>query len=79
MNSTERAARKTARIASAARIATAHAETCAVVESGKCPLCGGKPRRNLSLTGWYQCEQFGAVGFRKDATKPSCDWQGFAS
>ncbi len=59
------------------RIAAAHAETKAVVASGRCPVCGGKPKRNLSLTGWWQCEQLGAEGFRKDATKPSCSWQGF--
>lgn len=60
-----------------ARIAQAHAETQAVVDSGRCPLCGSGLRRNLSLTGWWQCAQFGAVGFRLDASKPSCEWQGF--
>lgn len=66
-----------ARAESNARIAAAHAETLAVVRSGKCPLCGGKPKRNSSLTGWWQCEQLGADNFRKDPTKPSCNWQGF--
>lgn len=61
----------------AERIAAAHAETKAVVASGKCPVCGAGLRRNLSLTGWWQCEQLGAEGFRKDASKPSCSWQGF--
>lgn len=55
----------------------AHAETQAVVTSGICPQCGSKIRRNLSLTGWYQCEQFGAETHRKDPNKPSCSWQGF--
>lgn len=65
------------RAASRARIEAAHAETRAIVAAGKCPLCGGKPKRNLSIAGWFQCEQLGAVGFRKDASKPSCRWQGF--
>jgi hypothetical protein len=42
-----------------------------------CPCCRAKIKRNLSLTGWWQCSQFGAVGFRADATKPSCSWQTF--
>jgi hypothetical protein len=29
------------------------------------------------LTGWWQCSQYGAEGFRADSTKPSCGWQGF--
>ncbi len=49
----------------------------AVVATGICPVCGAGLNRNLALSGWWQCEQLGAVGFRKDATKPSCDWQGF--
>jgi ribosomal protein L37AE/L43A len=60
-----------------ARIHAAHEATKQVVASGKCPICGDGLRRNLSLTGWWQCEQLGAKGFRKDATKPSCSWQGF--
>lgn len=49
----------------------------ATVAAGVCPCCGAGLRRNLSLTGWWQCEQLGAVGFRKDASKPSCSWQTF--
>lgn len=48
-----------------------------IVSSGTCPLCGGTLRRNLSLTGWFQCEQLGAEGFRKDSSRPSCSWQAF--
>lgn len=77
MTTTERAAKKAANAASKARIEAAHAETRAVVATGKCPTCGAGLKRNLSLTGWWQCEQLGAEGFRKDATKPSCSWQGF--
>lgn len=59
------------------RIQRAQAETRRVVESGRCPRCGAGLRRNNALSGWWQCEQFGAEGFRKDSSKPSCDWQGF--
>lgn len=58
------------------RIKAAQEATKAVVASGRCPHGHGL-RRNLSLTGWWQCEQLGAEGFRKDASQPSCDWQGF--
>lgn len=34
-------------------------------------------RRNSSLAGWWQCAQFGAVGFRADSSKPACSWQTF--
>jgi hypothetical protein len=53
------------------------AEIINIVNIGVCPICGSKLRRNLSLTGWYQCEQFGSKGFRKDSLKPQCAWQGF--
>lgn len=61
----------------AARREKHYAEVAAIVATGKCPTCGAKLRRNLSLTGWWQCEQLGADTHRADATKPSCDWQGF--
>jgi hypothetical protein len=54
-----------------------HAEARAVVSKGVCPTCGGRLRRNLSMAGWWQCEQLGAEGFRKDPSKPSCSWQTF--
>ena len=59
------------------RIQAAHAETRAIVASGKCPICGAGLRRNTSLTGWWMCEQTGAANFRRHAGKPSCSWQGF--
>ena len=54
-------------------------ESLAIVRAGKCPVCGGKLTRNSSLTGWWQCEQLGSEVFRKDPTKPSCDFQLFTS
>lgn len=49
----------------------------AVVRTGACPWCGSKLRSNLALAGWWQCEQFGAEGFRARAYEPSCDFQIF--
>lgn len=77
MTTQERAERRNARKAQEARIAAAKAKAVAVVKGGVCPDCGRPLRRNLSLTGWYQCSQLGAVGFRADASKPSCDFQCF--
>jgi hypothetical protein len=70
LTKTELAADKARREA----IWTAHE---AIVATGACPSCGGKLKRNLSLWGWWQCEQSGAVGWRKDATRPACDFQVF--
>lgn len=58
-----------------------HAELIAiargVVATGKCPTCGSKLRRNLSLAGWWQCEQSGAPTFRARPNDPPCGWQTF--
>jgi predicted metal-binding protein len=48
-----------------------------IVATGTCPICGAQLRRNLSLSGWWQCSQFGADGFRADSSKPKCDFQTF--
>jgi hypothetical protein len=53
------------------------AETRRVVASGACPLCGSALKQNLSLAGWWQCEQLGAETHRARPQEPSCDWQGF--
>lgn len=68
-----RAANKAAQ----ARMEAARAEVRRAVATGRCPTCGRELRRNTSMAGWYQCSQYGAVGFRADASQPSCDWQGF--
>lgn len=62
-----------------ARIAIEQAKTRDIVASGKCPYCGRKLARNLSMKGWWQCTQFGAVGFKADPTQASCSWQGFTN
>ena len=56
-----------------------HRKAVAIVATGKCPECGRKIVRNMSLSGWWQCSQFGAIGFRADAEQPSCPWQTFTS
>lgn len=71
--------RLTERRAREARIAQARAEVQRIVATRICPLCGSALRRNLSLTGWWQCAQFGAPQFREDRSKPQCNWQGFTS
>ena len=70
MTKVEKAAEKAKR---EARIAGVNA----IIATGKCPRCGSPLRRNLALTGWWQCSQYGAVGFRADSAKDPCDWQDF--
>ena len=74
-----RAQKRAAREASRRRIEAVHAETQRVVASGQCPRCGRGLRRNLALAGWWQCEQYGAEGFRKDPAAAPCGWQGFTA
>lgn len=59
--------RQAARVAEARRI----------VATGQCPQCGAALRHNLSLSGWWQCSQYGAEGFRADSSKPACSFQTF--
>lgn len=73
MTSQQRTARKEA----TARMNAAKAATVAAVVANECPRCGRPLRRNSSMAGWWQCSQFGAVGFRADSSQPPCDWQGF--
>lgn len=47
----------------------------AVVAYGHCPQCGRALRRNLSITGWWQCTQFGSEQFRAEPSLPSCSYQ----
>ncbi len=62
------------RAASKARMEAAYAEARLIVATGKCPRCGSALKRNLSITGWWQCEQFGAPTFRKRPNDPQCGW-----
>ena len=77
MTPQERKQRKAEKQRQIERLEAVHAEARRVVQSGKCPQCGSPLRRNLALTGWWQCSQYGAEGFRADSSKPSCSWQGF--
>lgn len=74
---TQTGVRKAEKLAAIARRDRLQAEARAVVATGKCPQCGRALRRNLALSGWYQCSQFGAEGFRADASQPSCSFQTF--
>lgn len=60
------------------RMAASQAEAQGALAANACPTCGGPVALNLSITGWVQCQQFGAVGFRLDSARPACSWQGFA-
>ena len=60
-----------------ARAEASRAEARAACSAGACPTCGGAIRRNLAIRGWVQCAQYGAPGFRLDATRAACSWQGF--
>ena len=76
---TTRSQRIAERKAQAEKMAAIHAANCEIVRGGKCPQCGAGFRRNLAMNGWYQCEQYGAEGFRKDSSKPSCSFQCFTA
>lgn len=54
-------------------------EALAIVATGVCPQCGSPLRRNSAMTGWWQCSQYGAVGFRADANKVTCGFQTFTA
>lgn len=64
------------RTESEGRMAAQQAEAVLAATKG-CPTCGRPVRRNLAITGWIQCEQYGAVGFRADGALPACSYQGF--
>lgn len=70
-------------IAEVERVERDKAKTAAInaeivkAQADGCPSCGRPIKRNLSLTGWWQCSQFGAEGFRVDSSKPACSWQAF--
>ncbi len=62
------------KVASAKRFA----EAAEHVKNG-CPKCGLPLRRNLALTGWWQCAAFGQAQFRESQykTAPDCSFQTF--
>lgn len=73
----ERRKQRAIRKAQDERLAKAREEAKKVVAAGKCPTCGRALRRNLALTGWYQCVQYGDGHFRQDQTQPPCSFQCF--
>jgi hypothetical protein len=77
MTKQDRIDAKAARKASELRQKTARKEAYLALVNNQCPKCGLEVRTNLALTGWVQCSQFGAEGFRAVPSMPSCDWQGF--
>lgn len=63
---------KAEKAARAAKMEAIYAEAKRIVATGICPHCAAPLRRNLSMTGWWQCGQYGSDGFRKDNSKPAC-------
>lgn len=70
--------RRQDRKASQARMEAARREAQAAWDANTCPECGQDLHRNLALTGWVQCQGYGAEGFRKAGSTP-CSWQGFTA
>jgi len=77
MNIDERAERRAERARREAEIEARREAARRIVATGKCPQCGRALRHNNALTGWWQCEQFGAEQFRKDPSADSCSFQIF--
>ena len=77
LTSEQKRVRREERKASELRMALAHTEAQVALILRRCPRCAGKVHRNLALTGWVQCDGFGADGFRRDPNAQKCDWQGF--
>jgi len=59
----------------AEKVAARNAEYRTILATGTCPKCGSALRRNLSISGWYQCEQYGSVGFRARDNDAQCSFQ----
>jgi len=77
MTKIQREQRRAERARNIAAMQDRYNEAQRIVATGKCPQCGCGLRRNLSMTGWWQCEQFGAPQFRKDPAAPDCNFQTF--
>ena len=77
MTPEQRIERKRTADESRTRIEAAHRHSQTVVDANYCPQCGSKIRRNNSLAGWYQCEQYGSDKFRARPQDKPCSWQGF--
>ena len=81
MSLEEKRARRAKRKESANRCREAREKAQKIVSTGVCPVCGGGISRNLSLSGWWQCNSFGSDGFREDgkkaSEKPPCGFQCF--
>lgn len=60
-----------------ADMAALHGKAQRIVATGKCPDCGAGLRRNVALSGWWQCEQYGAESYRARPQGPQCSFQTF--
>jgi hypothetical protein len=64
MNAQQRLARAYLKTVAAERIAKAKSDASTHVVRGTCPDCGLPLRRNLALSGWWQCAAYGEPAFR---------------
>ena len=61
-----------------ARMDECHREAQAIVNTGRCPKCGDTLERNLALSGWWQCANYGTRKLDNGrADNPNCDFQTF--
>lgn len=62
-----------------ARMNALHEEAQGHVNRGTCPCCGTALRRNLALTGWWQCGAYACEAMREPQFRglPSCSFQCF--
>lgn len=49
-----------------------------IIDIGRCPECGDSIERNMALSGWWQCANFGQRKMRNGrADNADCGWQAF--
>lgn len=79
MTTTSRHLRRQARLETQERIERAKQEARKIVAAGKCPVCETPLRRNLALSGWWQCGAYGEPQFRlaEHRDLPHCTFQTF--
>jgi threonine synthase len=61
------------------RMAELHAEAQAIVATGKCPKCGLPLKRNLAITGWWQCSRCTDYPEPEYAQYQKCSFQCFTA
>lgn len=56
------------------------AEAQRIVDTGRCPRCGDELERNLALSGWWQCANYGNRRLENGRSdNPNCGFQCFTA